>query len=246
MVTGHRAQVTACMYLGAAGLYCASASRDGTLKLWSLATGQCLYSLCADRPLCSLALAGKTLIVGDALGTLSVFDLRMEQMMEPDLLAALEHDPAPTPARWRRAAVDDETRAWRTLRVKIQIVTDHLRLMDRPTRLLIDLHDPSDDLSPGTLYLTPGRGDDPHRLLRRTEPPDDDDRDAHAFVLWSGVEDELDQLLLWCQQHADRFVQLGDALLDHQPSQDRAWALRDELEDDLCSAMLSWGAGGGS
>lgn len=62
-------------------------------------------------------------------------------------------------------------------------------------------------------------------------------------MLWPGVEDELAELMLWCRQHAGRFIELGDALHELPERQEVAWALEHDLQEDLVSAMYDWVGG---
>ena len=60
------------------GRFAVSASRDNTLKVWDLATGQSLATVETHARLrcCAITPDGKTLLAGDQLGGLHILDWR--------------------------------------------------------------------------------------------------------------------------------------------------------------------------
>jgi hypothetical protein len=65
-LTGHSAPVVACAFLGEHQL--ASASLDHTLKIWDLATGECVHTVYGPASFRSIAASENLIVAGDELG----------------------------------------------------------------------------------------------------------------------------------------------------------------------------------
>lgn len=73
-LVGHALPIAGCAFLGERQLV--SASEDRTLKIWDLATGECLHTVYGPARFTSLAAADKLIVAGDELGNLWMLEPR--------------------------------------------------------------------------------------------------------------------------------------------------------------------------